>query len=1061
MLGRLFRSSSSSPLQDSDLRINQYPSLGNLSLHDALVSPSALPGPPTSAAAYEDAYTRTLLYGTKLPLKNLPGISTTKLFRLVVCQDMGGLRKKQVMCDSAATPARKEESHPLTRPLCSVRQSPSPPLTSKIHHPVRELMDYMFGCGLPIHENSDVTKFHVFPRASLHRDASPPSHVCVLITRIFTLAGTNTAVEDFLERQRIRVSIGLVVPLDAFADINKTLAINWEEIVASMDDLQSCVSAKLIAVLLANPTDLAAPLSSPSTVNRLQFPLYSLQYDQDINFQFAKFVKMVQILANTCRLLTGHYTPAAFGAVSTPSNVQSSMTSPHFSHLKKAWCSELINWLEFKDGRTSVNNVMVPRANQTYGSYSSHGSFSSHVSPPEKAVTFLAALFSAIIPLRHQLLHKPCNIFDTQSKKKVIVRVVIMANNSIIAKKLMFLIGRLVPENVALIADRTIHPEPELSGTGSPLSPAPQTKARSPVHKVSRSSAMTPCLEENTEPMSSSPASSSASAKGWQVPKSAAVPIKSTASSNLHTHSIEVIQPSVLRDAHTASPTAASSTLAYLSSSLSSSYSSSWNQFSWNTKHGSQGMSFLEKWKANANAGTNHSGVSGEFYRNQNVSNLSINLSTLQGDNYVLASPSSIIKKRNQIAKTPSPGLEYDDYFWSDDSHKLSPLSGTASVNASVPSSIPASVGSIPGSLAGLHLRASGQSASISRVSSYFDLSMTPGHTPQPDSFSSTPTVLGSRNHIPCVPEVERSKTTISHMGSNIAEKHSLQNAAYETRPRQASLVQGLRKRCRFIMLSDPVIEDGGLEEVSLLNVVGCRNSHFDLQAFNQTNEYSREFPLLPIGGYLDEFRPEFIMQACPISTSMEQQISKEVVRDVKLHQATLDYEEVISRTICVSLRAREIKEISCRAYPEIPNFPVEPLMRSEDDRTVGSDKPGCSKLSYSLDHQDSLVSRSPLTFVEKPKVKRLYTPLRPSANQNYIDKIDSIFCQLNSKYKEMMRYEQAHQSRPQTPGTSANVAMSVSMGMKPCSDEMAGEGEVLRDIDKLIEMLLDDSLAD
>lgn len=73
-----------------------------------------------------------------------------------------------------------------------------------------------------------------------------------------------------------------------------------------------------------------------------------------------------------------------------------------------------------------------------------------------------------------------------------------------------------------------------------------------------------------------------------------------------------------------------------------------------------------------------------------------------------------------------------------------------------------------------------------------------------------------------------------------------------------------------------------------------------------------QKHPLLPAVAYVDEFRPEYVLQACPASAVLETQVMNAMRNDLLLFQRCNMH--IRTRTVFVSLRAREVKVIEMAA---------------------------------------------------------------------------------------------------------------------------------------------------
>lgn len=70
---------------------------------------------------------------------------------------------------------------------------------------------------------------------------------------------------------------------------------------------------------------------------------------------------------------------------------------------------------------------------------------------------------------------------------------------------------------------------------------------------------------------------------------------------------------------------------------------------------------------------------------------------------------------------------------------------------------------------------------------------------------------------------------------------------------------------------------------------------------------------LPPNVAFVDEFRPEYMVQSCPLNPKLEAQVMNAMKNDLLFFQNNCGYELVTSRTVFISLRAREIKTIEMK----------------------------------------------------------------------------------------------------------------------------------------------------
>ncbi|KAF8000398.1 hypothetical protein HF325_005327 [Metschnikowia pulcherrima] len=213
MLGRLFKLKSLLSLGGS----TTSKVAGELS--DGTANPTPATQTPNdaniNAVSFEDSYTREILYGS-LELTLHPLLFNPKRFRLLVSQDGGDLRAKQVLYDSSkylvegvslrtksspatVSPSAESLSDPGSLRLGSSSNSRLPnsantlrsgssynkvPIAKQTHN-INDLNDYMFGRGIPSVERHTSTKIHVLLPLSLLGDGSG---MAVLLSRVFLIS---------------------------------------------------------------------------------------------------------------------------------------------------------------------------------------------------------------------------------------------------------------------------------------------------------------------------------------------------------------------------------------------------------------------------------------------------------------------------------------------------------------------------------------------------------------------------------------------------------------------------------------------------------------------------------------------------------------------------------------------------------------------------------------------------------------------------------------------------------------------------------------------------------
>lgn len=388
------------------------------SLSNLTTAPSPTPQKQALGAScnYDDSHMRDILYALRAVSQSAAPFDGRR-FRLVVGQDGGNLRAKQVLYDA------EHRKSPDLRKAANERKSPDPkpgrsgmaPTTAPGSPsgtgtwpiiPAAELADYMFGRGIPTNEVATATKVHV-----LYLAQGPPA---VLVTKLFLLVDKYADLDDVHPdwnptptwpashtasgfqatgpELSCRFSLGVVMPLDDHT-VEDVLATVWPVLARHLAVLQKLVARKLVAALRLATVD----GSCPYVMNRrIVFPLHLLDSDPDLVFHTLKLARAVQFVYNTPRLMDTHTLMQSTGG-----------SQSQYRFFLISWAAEVVNWLEFKDGRTTP--------------------------------LFLASLITAVLSLRDQ---SECSTAGGQSvKEKAAIRVVVMTGNSPVAKRLMFILN--------------------------------------------------------------------------------------------------------------------------------------------------------------------------------------------------------------------------------------------------------------------------------------------------------------------------------------------------------------------------------------------------------------------------------------------------------------------------------------------------------------------------------------------------------------------------------------------------------------------------------------------
>lgn len=652
MLGRLLKKGSSSSLYASS-----QPSPTPEVLATTSTGLASANVPQNNGNSFEDGYTRETLYGSSDFKCLLPIQFNRTAFRIIVSQDGSNLRSKQVLYDSAynGTPIARNQK-------------------SKLHHHASELHDYMFGCGIPANESHFSSKIHLIPSVS---NKFTDIQYSVLVSKLFSLTDTVEDESDgspswcpqlSLDSSRVnapptnlpafdykptkshnlvhsRFAVAFIIPIESLENLPTVVFNNWEEITHFLIILQRLVTKKLVNLLNNAVRDLLSDCEScPYIINkRIQFPDLVLQQDSEVALQLKKLVRLVHYNTNVPRL------------ASTNLLIRNSALKgdDSFHPIILNWAVELINWLEFKDGKTL----------QLANTYSANTLF--HNSDDVMmSTTFLASLFAAIIPLKKLLSVKPLQKGENKDRRDV-ARVIIMTGNPVVAKKLVFILNGLIPDSrisVELEHCKDVSPPTRrllefddhlrhnnyhsLPSPPEEVAITPQKTAGSTVHAMPIAIKSTPLSTTASSNNSGQSLSQSATSRGWEIPhKSNAsistTPLKSKVDNTTKTIPINVSRQS--GSSETRRSLSRSTSMAYLSSSLSSTLSSSASHYSLSKIGGS----FLDKWKGTLVA------PMGSYFDHY-------------PPEYDTHAGGGSLSKRNSthFMRTPSPAIEHDSFSW-------------------------------------------------------------------------------------------------------------------------------------------------------------------------------------------------------------------------------------------------------------------------------------------------------------------------------------------------------------------------------------------------------------
>ncbi|KAK6454596.1 uncharacterized protein RJT20DRAFT_59699 [Scheffersomyces xylosifermentans] len=1155
MLGRLFKQQPSNSLHNHHHHHHHQ---------SATPHSNSSVNPSPAISSFEDSYAREILYGTHNANQLKPYSFNNKLFRIIISQDGGSLRSKQVLYDSAydtsspstgnfaASPSSFNATNASNCTIKSVFRSKNM-VTSKIYHNSGDINDYMFGCGLPTNETNCATKVHVLPVLS---NSICGPYNAVLITRLFSISDFEN-IECILDTAgnsyesswcptptssigmptikkypfaksngslsnpnknnvNSRFAIGIVIPIESANDLNDVIFNNWDEISHYMVLAQKLVYKKLIIHLNNDSSyDQDNSLTScPYLINkRIQFPNYILQPDHEIGAQLYKLIKLVHYNSNIPKLINSNYL------------IKSALTNDNsqFNYMLLNWVLEILNWLEFKDGKSMVNNNYSYNSSFHYN-YLSHSSSNTDLPGMNNSLTsmnsisnnnssnnncsnstFLASLIALLLPLRKSLAVKPFHNV-TNTKNREITRVVIMTGNPVVAKKLIFIINGLIPaldnglicyekNRIAVSASSSTSSrindfqatseeimgsaieegveddEDDGSSKFSSSDDLPSTtnqnsnfSSPSPVHQTVSPKKISPLngIQNSNSPRKASPSQSTAlpisshpipikpsnmstslcssdnslsgsttSIKGWEIPcKSAASTTTTTPNKHMETGAKGIPIATATMATTSAIDTenhlrnsslSKNSSVAYLSSSLNSSSSSS--SFS-NYSLSKIGGSFMEKWKNSFN----NSYTTNSIHTNQFSNSMSHNhFSNGEGSEYVPPPTYGSLSKRNSIQslRTPSPAIEYEDFSW----QTTVPMSSSHSNSINAINSQQTTIVGTP--------------TKLSRTQSMYDLyNMNNGGNKvmNEESYSDGTANISSASSRRSI-SIKRAKTSVY---SPLVDDNLVKNITEHNKG-------VVKSKCAEIMklkISQRNLQDGILEVFPILSQKSKLDHYIDIDeadsfvndqstitsrpgeedasrksqksedGYNHYNLSSSFSPVfkhkaqLPNVAFTDEFRPEFNIQSCPVNPKLETQVINSMKNDMRFYQSNYNYESITSRTVFISLRAREIKVLEM-SYNNEHMSPSNSTATTPSNSSIGT-SPSTSYFPdtiTSTGHRNSISSNNGNNY--KTIIKKVFTPGKSSfSNQDLVRRVDDTFDDITQLFAQQQNKNKQQTTR-------------------------------------------------
>lgn len=175
----------------------------------------------------------------------------------------------------------------------------------------------------------------------------------------------------------------------------------------------------------------------------------------------------------------------------------------------------------------------------------------------------------------------------------------------------------------------------------------------------------------------------------------------------------------------------------------------------------------------------------------------------------------------------------------------------------------------------------------------------------------------------------------------------------------------------------------------------------------NRKNEEKiyKQKPLMPNVAFVDEFRPEYAVQLCPVSLRLENQVMTAMKNDLLFYHNDCDYARVKSRSVMISLRAKEIKVVEMsvgdkagkpRSASALAGWtaPSPAFSHGQSTPPVTSHSP---TTSYFQDHHTSIHSNGGHGLADdsargasyKTTIRKVFTPHRSSGDKELTNRIE------------------------------------------------------------------------
>lgn len=707
------------------------------------------------------------------------------------------------------------------------------------------------------------------------------------------------------------------------------------------------------------------------------------------------------------------------------------------------WVLEVLNWLEFKDGKPMT--VPLPHfSNYNYNSSFHQNSLQEYVNP--NANTFLSSLLALLIPYRHLVSDKPYANVDSNTRE--VTRVVVMTGNPVVAKKLIFILNAIIPigrkiemspfieacatesnygdETNGTATAKMYKGEEEVvesaaAATGSADLVASREKSLSPIISTTANGILPIPIKVGKatfEGGSGSPISSSDNSLArstpsikWDIPNKSSASTPTTNKSRVESASMSipiVSTTTTTSTAHTHASMSKPSSVSYLSSSLNSSYSSSLQS---NYSLSKLGGSFMEKWKNQIGSISSHFPNASNPTTGMHTPN-NINLGNANGyfdavnsssNNYCSESTQfGSLSKRNsmQSLRSPSPAVEIDEFNWHSSSKPIN-INSNNNMNNNSSHPIPMTPTKLSRTQSIYDMYNMNSLMNVMDEEDLVDDTLS-DHTRSNASPSNVASPTGTATPVSTPATIHKSleiKRTKTSVFTPLINDNMIKNVDEHNQ-------HAIRMKCQAIMNQKPRFRKikTCLETYTRHNLVDVDKST-DAGEEEEEGIVFKHKPLLSSVAFSDEFRPEFSIQSCPVNPKLEQQVMSTMRNDLLFYQNNCKYENITTRTIFISLRAREIKLIEMNLQNTNMQSPNEAPMAGnyfENNTSMNGGGGGGStsrRNSASTATASAAAAAAGLNKSYKTKIRKIYTPSKNLGDRDLINRIEVTLDDINQLF--------------------------------------------------------------